>query len=113
MLSIWVSLSIRKEEGNDCVPFLLFHYTGCKFNGFIRFLPNMVIKLPSGFNSVFPAAVLILCVMNVFVLAILFYLLYRFIGGFLIPLYRTTRHMRQQFHNMNNQANGQQANNTS
>jgi hypothetical protein len=73
----------------------------------------MVIKLLSGFNSVFPAAVLILCVMNVFVLAILFYLLYRFIGGFLIPLYRTTRHMRQQFHNMNNQANGQQANNTS
>ncbi len=35
--------------------------------------------------------------MNVFVLAILIYLLYRFIGGFLIPLFRTTRTMRQQF----------------
>jgi hypothetical protein len=45
--------------------------------------------------------------MNVFVLAILFYLLYRFIGGFLIPLFRTTRHMRQQFHNVNNPATGQ------
>jgi hypothetical protein len=41
--------------------------------------------------------------MNVFVLAILIYLLYRFIGGFLIPLFRTTKNMRQQFHNMNNQ----------
>jgi hypothetical protein len=41
--------------------------------------------------------------MNVFVLAILFYLLYRFIGGFLIPLFRTTSHMRQQFNDMNNQ----------
>ena len=39
--------------------------------------------------------------MNVFVLIILFYLLYRFIGGFLLPLYRTTRQMRQQFRNMN------------
>ena len=35
--------------------------------------------------------------MNVFVLAILIYLLYRFIGGFLIPLFRTTKNMRQQF----------------
>jgi hypothetical protein len=41
--------------------------------------------------------------MNVFVLAILIYLLYRFIGGFLIPLFRTTKNMRQQFHNMSNQ----------
>jgi len=104
MLSIWVSLSIRKEEGNDCVPFLLFHYTGCKFNGFIRFLPNMVFKLPLGFNSVFAAAALILYDMNVFVLAILIYLLYRFIAGFLIPVIRTTSHVRQQFNNMNKQA---------
>jgi len=35
--------------------------------------------------------------MNVFVLAILFYLLYRFIAGFLIPVIRTTSHVRQQF----------------
>ncbi len=41
--------------------------------------------------------------MNIFVLFILGYLLYRFIGGFLIPLFRTTRHMRQQFQNMNKQ----------
>ncbi len=42
--------------------------------------------------------------MNVFVLAILFYLLYRFIGGFLIPLFRASRQMRQQFHDMNQHA---------
>jgi hypothetical protein len=41
--------------------------------------------------------------MNIFVLFILGYILYRFIGGFLIPLFRTTRHMRQQFNNMNKQ----------
>ena len=39
--------------------------------------------------------------MNVFVLAILVYLLYRFIAGFLIPVIRTTSHVRQQFNNMN------------
>jgi hypothetical protein len=39
--------------------------------------------------------------MNVFVLLLLFYLLYRFIGGFLLPLFRATRQMRQQFHDMN------------
>ncbi len=42
--------------------------------------------------------------MNVFVLAILIYLLYRFIAGFLIPVIRTTSHVRQQFTNMNKQA---------
>lgn len=41
--------------------------------------------------------------MNIFVLFILGYLMYRFIGGFLIPLFRTTRNMRQQFNNMNKQ----------
>ena len=41
--------------------------------------------------------------MNVFVLAILIYLLYRFIAGFLIPVIRTTSHVRQQFNNMNKQ----------
>jgi hypothetical protein len=45
--------------------------------------------------------------MNVFVLAILIYLLYRFIAGFLIPVIRTTSHVRQQFNNMNQQANQQ------
>ena len=39
--------------------------------------------------------------MNVFVELLLVYLLYRFIAGFLVPLYRTTRQMRQQFHDMN------------
>jgi len=45
--------------------------------------------------------------MNVFVLVILFYLLYRFIEGFLIPLFRASRQMRQQFHDINGKANGQ------
>lgn len=44
--------------------------------------------------------------MNVFVLVILFYLLYRFIGGFLLPLYRSTRQMRQQFHDMSGKPPG-------
>ena len=65
----------------------------------------MVFKLPLGFNSVFAAAALILYDMNVFVLAILIYLLYRFIAGFLIPVIRTTSHVRQQFNNMNKQPN--------
>ena len=39
--------------------------------------------------------------MNVFVLAILIYLVYRFVAGFLIPVIRTTSHVRQQFNNMN------------
>lgn len=65
----------------------------------------MVFKLPLGFNSVFVAAVLNLYNMNVFVLAILIYLLYRFIAGFLIPVIRTTSHVRQQFNNMNRQPN--------
>ena len=65
----------------------------------------MVFKLPSLFNSDFAASALILSLMNVFVLAILFYLLYRFIVGFLVPLFRTTGQMRQQFHNMKEQAN--------
>jgi hypothetical protein len=63
----------------------------------------MVFKLPSVFNRDFAAAVLILHFMNVFVLAILFYLLYRFIAGFLIPVIRTTSHVRQQFNAMNKQ----------
>jgi predicted PurR-regulated permease PerM len=57
----------------------------------------MVFKLRLCFNSFFTAAALILYNMNVFVLAILIYLLYRFIAGFLIPVIRTTSHVRQQF----------------
>ena len=33
-------------------------------------------------------------------LAIVLYLLYRFVFGFLMPVVRTTRHVRQQFRNM-------------
>jgi hypothetical protein len=40
--------------------------------------------------------------MSVFVEIILVYLLYRFIAGFLVPLFRTTTSMRQQFRDMNN-----------
>jgi hypothetical protein len=35
-------------------------------------------------------------------LAIVFYLLYRFVFNFLVPVLRTTRHVRQQFRNMRN-----------
>jgi hypothetical protein len=41
--------------------------------------------------------------MNLFVLVLLGYLLYRFIAGFLVPLFRTTSQMRQQFHDTNRQ----------
>jgi hypothetical protein len=52
--------------------------------------------------------------MNIFVLFILGYLLYRFIGGFLVPLFRTTSQMRRQFHEMNGQppAGSQKGNQT-
>ena len=33
-------------------------------------------------------------------LAIVFYLLYRFVFNFLVPIFRTTRHVREQFRNM-------------
>jgi hypothetical protein len=49
--------------------------------------------------------------MNIFVLFILGYVLYRFIGGFLIPLFRTTSQMRQQFRNMNQHPPGGQTGN--
>ena len=49
--------------------------------------------------------------MNVFVLAILIHLLYRFIAGFLIPVIRTTSHVRQQFNNMNKQPQEEQSTN--
>jgi len=39
--------------------------------------------------------------MNVILELLLVYMLYRFIAGFLIPVYRASRQMRRQFHNMN------------
>lgn len=33
-------------------------------------------------------------------LVIVFYLLYKFVFNFLVPVFRTTRHVRQQFRNM-------------
>ena len=37
---------------------------------------------------------------EIFFLAIVFYLLYRFVFNFLLPIVRTTRHVREQFRNM-------------
>jgi hypothetical protein len=45
--------------------------------------------------------------MNILVELLLVYLLYRFIAGFIIPLFRASRQMRQQFQDMNRQANQQ------
>jgi hypothetical protein len=44
---------------------------------------------------------------ELFFLAIVFYLLYRFIFNFLVPVARTTRHVRQQFRNMQEHADQQ------
>jgi hypothetical protein len=37
---------------------------------------------------------------EILVLVIVFYLLYKFVFNFLVPVLRTTRHVRQQFRNM-------------
>jgi hypothetical protein len=37
---------------------------------------------------------------EIFFLVIVFYLLYQFVFNFLVPVLRTTRHVRQQFRNM-------------
>jgi hypothetical protein len=37
---------------------------------------------------------------ELFFLVIVFYLLYQFVFNFLVPVLRTTRHVRQQFRNM-------------
>ena len=68
----------------------------------------MVFYFPLGFNRLFGYPALILLAMSVLVEIILFYLLYRFIAGFLVPLYRTTTTMRQQFRDVNSHppANG-------
>jgi hypothetical protein len=67
----------------------------------------MLLKLLPCFNRVFDHPVLNLLSMNVFLDLILLYLLYRFIAGFLVPLFRTASHVRKQFHNVNGQPNGQ------
>ena len=67
----------------------------------------MLFKLLSLFNRDFECCVLNLSSMNVFVLFILGYVLYRFIGGFLIPLFRTSIHIRRQFNETNNRAKTQ------
>ena len=40
---------------------------------------------------------------RIFFLGIVFYLLYRFVFNFLVPIFRTTRHVRDQFKNMQDQ----------
>jgi hypothetical protein len=42
---------------------------------------------------------------EIFFLGIVLYLLYRFVFNFFLPIFRTTKHVRQQFRNM--QENGQ------
>jgi hypothetical protein len=42
-------------------------------------------------------------------LVIVFYLLYQFVFNFLVPVFRTTRHVRQQFRNMRDGMGEQQA----
>lgn len=37
---------------------------------------------------------------EIFLIIIVFYLLYRFVFNFLLPVVKTTRHVRQQFRNM-------------
>ncbi len=51
--------------------------------------------------------------MNYIFYAILFYLLYRFITGFIIPVIATTSQVKKQFSNMNREAQQQQETRTS
>jgi hypothetical protein len=46
---------------------------------------------------------------EIFFLGIVFYLLYKFIFNFFLPILKTTRHVRQQFRNMHETMNGDQA----
>ena len=43
---------------------------------------------------------------EIFLLVIVFYLLYRFVFNFLVPVIRTTRHVQQQFRNMQDTGQG-------
>ena len=51
--------------------------------------------------------------MNYIVYAILVYLLYRFITGFVLPVAKATSQVKKQFNAMHQQAEAQQANNQS
>jgi hypothetical protein len=44
---------------------------------------------------------------EIFLIVIVFYLLYRFVFNFLVPVIKTTRHVRQQFRNMQDGMGGQ------
>jgi hypothetical protein len=44
---------------------------------------------------------------EIFLLVIVFYILYRFVFNFLLPVIKTTRHVRQQFRNMQEGMGGQ------
>jgi hypothetical protein len=43
---------------------------------------------------------------EIFFLGIVLYLLYRFVFNFFLPIFRTTRHVRQQFRNMQENQQG-------
>jgi hypothetical protein len=45
---------------------------------------------------------------EIFLLVIVFYLLYRFVFNFLVPVMKTTRQVREQFRNMQNPGGQQQ-----
>ena len=47
--------------------------------------------------------------MSYVLFGILFYLIYRFVAGFILPVARTTRQFKQQFNNMKERAEEQQA----
>ena len=49
---------------------------------------------------------------EIFLLVIVFYLLYRFVFNFLVPVIRTTRHVRQQFRHMHEGMDGRQQEST-
>jgi hypothetical protein len=48
---------------------------------------------------------------EIFALGIVLYLLYKFVFNFFLPIFRTTKHVRQQFKNMQENANAQDPNN--
>lgn len=45
---------------------------------------------------------------EIFLLVIVFYLLYRFVFNFLVPIMKTTRQVREQFRNMQHQGEQEQ-----
>jgi hypothetical protein len=49
---------------------------------------------------------------ELFFLGIVFYLLYRFVFNFIVPVLRTTKHVREQFRNMQDPSNMHQQSTT-